>query len=134
MSNWNTLKMADTGEHITTVTLHRPERRNAIDREMIGELEACFTALAARRAVRAVVLIGAGINVNCIAAGAVATEAWAETFEKMGDALRRQVLQMVPAGRLGTVSEIASLAVYLASDDAAYIVGQVISPSGGLVT
>jgi len=84
--------------------------------------------------VRAVVLIGAGINVNCIAAGAVATEAWAETFEKMGDALRRQVLQMVPAGRLGTVSEIASLAVYLASDDAAYIVGQVISPSGGLVT
>jgi 3-oxoacyl-[acyl-carrier protein] reductase len=38
-----------------------------------------------------------------------------------------------PLGRLGTPEEIASLAVYLASDAAAFLTGQVISPNGGLV-
>jgi 3-oxoacyl-[acyl-carrier protein] reductase len=82
----------------------------------------------------AVEVIGAGVNVNCIAAGAIATEAWAETFAKIGDGLRRQILQVIPAGRLGTIEEFASLAVYLASDEAAYLVGQTISPNGGIVT
>jgi NAD(P)-dependent dehydrogenase (short-subunit alcohol dehydrogenase family) len=37
-----------------------------------------------------------------------------------------------PIGRLGTSEEIASLVVYLATDDANFIVGQVISPNGGM--
>jgi 3-oxoacyl-[acyl-carrier protein] reductase len=79
-------------------------------------------------------VIGAGVNVNCIAAGAIATDAWAEAIEKLGPALYNQVTQMIPAGRFATIDEIASLAVYLASDEAAYLVGQTISPNGGLVT
>lgn len=82
----------------------------------------------------AVEVAGAGINVNCIAAGGVATEAWDTMFAKAGDGLRAQVMQMIPAGRLGTIDEYVSLALYLASDDAAYIMGQIISPNGGMIT
>jgi 3-oxoacyl-[acyl-carrier protein] reductase len=79
-------------------------------------------------------VIGAGINVNCIAAGGVATDAWDELVARGGDTLRAQLMQMIPAGRMGTVREFASLALYLASDDAAYLVGQTISPNGGMVS
>jgi 3-oxoacyl-[acyl-carrier protein] reductase len=79
-------------------------------------------------------VIGAGVNVNCIAAGAIATDAWAKAIDKMGPGLYNQVTQMIPAGRFATIDEIASLGVYLASDDAAYLVGQIISPNGGFVT
>lgn len=80
-------------------------------------------------------VIGAGINVNCIAAGGIATELW----EKMlaapgGEHLGEQLLQMIPAGRMGSIHEYASLALYLASDAAGYMVGQIISPNGGMVT
>ncbi|MBU6443253.1 MAG: SDR family oxidoreductase [Alphaproteobacteria bacterium] len=79
-------------------------------------------------------VIGAGINVNCIAAGGIATEAWDHLIKAAGDAVKAQLLQVIPAGRMGTIAEFTSLALYLASDEAAYLVGQVISPNGGLVT
>jgi 3-oxoacyl-[acyl-carrier protein] reductase len=41
--------------------------------------------------------------------------------------------QMVPAKRAGTPDEVASLAGFLASDEAAYITGQVISINGGMI-
>ena len=82
----------------------------------------------------AVEVVGAGINVNCIAAGGVATEAWDAMIARAGEAVRGQLMQLIPAGRMGTLNEFASLALYLASDEAAYLVGQVISPNGGLVT
>lgn len=79
-------------------------------------------------------VIGAGINVNCIAAGAVSNDNWNAMIARGGETLHRQVTQMIPASRAGSIGEYASLALYLASDDAAYIVGQTISPNGGLVT
>ena len=79
-------------------------------------------------------VIGAGINVNCIAAGGIATEAWDQLIKAAGEALKAQLLQIIPAGRMGTIEEFTSLALYLASDEAAYLVGQVISPNGGIVT
>jgi 3-oxoacyl-[acyl-carrier protein] reductase len=82
----------------------------------------------------AIEVIGAGVNVNCIAAGGVATDAWDQLMARGGDALRAQLMQMIPAGRIGTIHEFASLALYLASDDAAYLVGQTISPNGGMLT
>jgi 3-oxoacyl-[acyl-carrier protein] reductase len=82
----------------------------------------------------AIEVIGAGVNVNCIAAGGVATDAWDALIARGGDELRAQILQLIPAGRMGTIHEFASLALYLASDDAAYLVGQTISPNGGMVS
>jgi 3-oxoacyl-[acyl-carrier protein] reductase len=74
-------------------------------------------------------VIGAGVHVNCIAPGGVATPPW----EKAPQEVRDIVLQLIPARRMGTIEEYASLAVYLASDDSNYIAGQVISPNGGLI-
>jgi 3-oxoacyl-[acyl-carrier protein] reductase len=70
-----------------------------------------------------------GVTVNAIAPGIIespmATAADA-AFDK--DAIKR----MVPAQRAGTPDEVAALAGFLASADAAYITGQVISINGGL--
>jgi 3-oxoacyl-[acyl-carrier protein] reductase len=74
-------------------------------------------------------VIGAGVHVNCIAPGGVATPGW----EKAPPEARDLVLQLIPARRMGTIEEYASLAVYLASDDSNYIVGQVISMNGGVL-
>lgn len=81
----------------------------------------------------AVEVAGAGINVNCIAAGGVATEAWSEMTERVGETLTRQLMQMIPMGRMGSINEYASLALHLASNDSAYLTGQIISPNGGML-
>jgi len=47
------------------------------------------------------------------------------------DAARRKVMSRTPLGRGGEPSEIASVAAFLASDDASYITGQTIYPDGG---
>ena len=79
-------------------------------------------------------VIGAGVNVNCIACGGINTESWAEAFKAMGEETQKRQLQMIPEGRMGEIAEYAALAVFLASDDAAYIVGQTINCNGGVVT
>ena len=45
-----------------------------------------------------------------------------------------ELTKMIPAGRFGRPEEVAALAAFLASDDAAYITGQAISINGGLYT
>ncbi|WP_224014522.1 enoyl-CoA hydratase/isomerase family protein [Paraburkholderia tropica] len=52
--------LVDVAEHIATVTLNRPDVRNAFNETMIAELSAAFTALGARDDVRAIVLAGNG--------------------------------------------------------------------------
>jgi glucose 1-dehydrogenase len=47
------------------------------------------------------------------------------------DAQRKAILSRTPIGRCGEPSEVASIASFLASDDASYIVGQTIYPDGG---
>jgi glucose 1-dehydrogenase len=47
------------------------------------------------------------------------------------DDARRAVLSRTPIGRCGEPSEVASVAAFLASDDASYITGQTIYPDGG---
>ena len=46
--------------------------------------------------------------------------------------LREAILQMVPAGRLGTGADVAAAVVYLASDEAAYVTGQTLHVNGGM--
>ncbi|WP_440531631.1 3-oxoacyl-ACP reductase FabG [Variovorax sp. YR566] len=68
-----------------------------------------------------------GVTVNAIAPGIIASP--------MADAVFDQAVinQMVPVKRAGTPQEVASLAAFLASDEAAYITGQVISINGGMI-
>ena len=72
----------------------------------------------------------AGIRVNCIAPG------WIETpiLDNVSQDSRERLAQSIPMGRLGTPEEIAAVAVFLASDEASYLTGQVISPNGGWYT
>lgn len=75
---------------------------------------------------------GAGICVNCIAPGYIETETFMRGINQMSPERRNRLMQWIPVGRIGKIEEYASLAVYLASDEAGYMIGQVISPNGGL--
>ena len=71
-----------------------------------------------------------GITVNDIAPGAIATRINQRT---LGDGERLHELQaLIPAGRLGEPDEVAGLAVFLASDEAAYVTGSTYYVDGGM--
>jgi len=74
---------------------------------------------------------GANVFVNAMAPGGVQTPAFDGVLERMSEAQRSQLWQIIPAGRLGTMQEYADTAVFLAGPH--YLVGQVISPNGGVV-
>ncbi|WP_458756247.1 3-oxoacyl-[acyl-carrier-protein] reductase [Afipia sp. TerB] len=68
------------------------------------------------------------VTANCIAPGFIATPMTDVLNEKQ----RETVLGKVPAGRLGTPDDIAAAAVYLASNEAAYVTGQTLHVNGGM--
>ena len=69
------------------------------------------------------------ITVNCIAPGIVMTDMTSDLSLEDLDNITSQI----PLGRVGSTEDIAKTALFLASDDANYITGQVISPNGGWV-
>ncbi|WP_427792011.1 3-oxoacyl-[acyl-carrier-protein] reductase [Brevundimonas diminuta] len=69
-----------------------------------------------------------GITVNCIAPGFIASP----MTDVLNDQQREAILSKIPAGRLGGGDEIASAAVYLSSDEAAYVTGQTLHVNGGM--
>lgn len=69
------------------------------------------------------------VRVNCIAPGWIKT-AWGETAAAIWQS---RVLRETPLQRWGTPDDIAKLARFVVSDDAAYITGQVINANGGAV-
>ncbi|HWL06540.1 MAG TPA: 3-oxoacyl-[acyl-carrier-protein] reductase [Xanthobacteraceae bacterium] len=69
-----------------------------------------------------------GVTANCIAPGFIATP----MTDKLNDKQKEAILGRVPAGRLGTGADIAAAAVYLASDEAAYVTGQTLHVNGGM--
>ncbi|HHY47518.1 MAG TPA: 3-oxoacyl-[acyl-carrier-protein] reductase [Firmicutes bacterium] len=71
---------------------------------------------------------GRGVTVNAIAPGFIATQ----MTERLPEASKTALLSLVPLGRPGTPEEVARVAVFLASDDASYITGQVICVDGGM--
>lgn len=68
------------------------------------------------------------ITVNGIAAGYIETDIWANVSEGM----REAVMRMIPTGRRGQPEEIAYAVAFLASDQAAYITGQILGIDGGM--
>jgi len=69
------------------------------------------------------------INVNAIAPGFIQTD----MTDKISAEAREKLLAFIPLGRMGQTQDVAELALFLASDDAAYITGQVIQVDGGMV-
>lgn len=69
------------------------------------------------------------IRVNCLAPGVIDTPMNGHLDAAAMDALREET----PLGRIGTPEEVAGAAAFLASEDASFITGQVLSPNGGFV-
>lgn len=71
-----------------------------------------------------------GIRVNAIGPGSINTDILKGVVDGDADA-RRAILSRTPMGRIGEPEEVASVALFLASDMASYITGQTIYPDGG---
>lgn len=82
---------------------------------LIGAAKALAIELAKRK-----------ITVNCVAPGLIDTE-------MVEEEVLNEILKVIPAQRMGSAKEVASLVSYLFSDNAAYITRQVISVNGGLM-
>ena len=70
-----------------------------------------------------------GITVNAVAPGFIATDMTAAMPEKA----QAQVVGSIPLGKMGQPEDIANAVVFLASDKASYITGQVVNVDGGMV-
>ena len=73
---------------------------------------------------------GANIRVNAIAPGLIDTPMTAD----IPPMLRQMVLLRTPLGRAGVPEDIAAVALFLVSDEASFVTGQVVSPNGGFYT
>lgn len=73
-------------------------------------------------------VIGRGIRVNAIAPGFIDTP----LLEELPPRMLQMLLAQTPAGRFGTPAEVAATALFLASDESSFFVGQVLGPNGGL--
>jgi 3-oxoacyl-[acyl-carrier protein] reductase len=85
-----------------------------------GALNSATKALALELASR-------GITVNAVAPGIIDSGMAAAAFD------RATIEKLVPMKRAGTASEVAALVAFLASDDAAYISGQIVSINGAMI-
>jgi 3-oxoacyl-[acyl-carrier protein] reductase len=69
-----------------------------------------------------------GITCNAVAPGFIATD----MTEKLGEDLQKKIVEQTPAGRVGTPLEVAAAVLFLASDEAGYVTGQVLRVNGGM--
>jgi 3-oxoacyl-[acyl-carrier protein] reductase len=73
----------------------------------------------------AIELAGSGITVNAVLPGNIVTES--------GPAYGKEMVDSIPLKKLGTVEDIGNAALFLATDEAAYITGQTIIVDGGQI-
>ena len=70
-----------------------------------------------------------GITVNALAPGFIDTP----MTQRLPDSLKGELLKQIPLGRFGLPEDVAAAVAFLASDEAAYITGQVLNIDGGMV-
>lgn len=85
---------------------------------IIGFTKSCAKEFASRN-----------ITVNAIAPGFIETR----MTEKLPEEVKQAYFKLIPLGRFGKPEDVANLALFLASDQADYITGQVIALDGGMV-
>jgi 3-oxoacyl-[acyl-carrier protein] reductase len=68
------------------------------------------------------------ITVNAVAPGFIQTD----MTSALSETVQKNILQQIPLGRAGTPEDVAGVVVFLASEMAAYMTGQVIHVSGGM--
>lgn len=73
-------------------------------------------------------LASRGITVNSIAPGYIDTD----MTSVLSESVKNEIMKAIPVGRMGNTQDISAAAAFLASDEAAYITGQVISVDGGM--
>ncbi len=73
---------------------------------------------------------GRGITANCVAPGYIATA----MTDRLSEAVKNAFLEMIPMKRMGTPDDVAQAVIFLLSDQASYITGQVIHVNGGMYT
>ncbi len=76
----------------------------------------------------AIELASRGVTVNAVAPGFIETDMSAAVRNKAGDLIKK----FIPMRRIGAPEDVAKVAVFLASSDAAYMTGQVLTVDGGL--
>ena len=69
------------------------------------------------------------ITVNCVAPGFIQSD----MTDELSDEQKQNIMKNIPMQRFGTVEDVAKTVSFLASDNASYITGQVISVDGGMV-
>ncbi|MCX5679102.1 MAG: 3-oxoacyl-[acyl-carrier-protein] reductase [Candidatus Omnitrophica bacterium] len=74
-------------------------------------------------------LASRNVRANAIAPGFIQTDMTA----KLTEVVKSEMLKHIPLGKLGLPADVANLALFLASDDSAYITGQVVQVDGGMV-
>ena len=85
---------------------------------VIGFTKSCAKELASR-----------GITVNAVAPGCIDTDMTAV----LSDEIKAEMLKNIPLARMGTPEDVAKAVLFLASDESAYITGQVLNVDGGMV-
>ena len=68
------------------------------------------------------------VTVNCVAPGFIESP----MTDELNDAQRQAIMGKIPAGRLGSGTDVAAACVYLASEEAAYMTGQTLHVNGGM--
>jgi 3-oxoacyl-[acyl-carrier protein] reductase len=74
-------------------------------------------------------LASRNVRANAIAPGFIQTDMTAKLTEEV----KSEMLKHIPLGKLGNPADVANLALFLASDDSAYVTGQVVQVDGGMV-
>ncbi len=77
----------------------------------------------------AIELAPRGITVNAVLPGNILTEG----MEQMGEEYIASTAAVIPAGKLGTPADIGAVAVFFATDEAAYVTGQSVAVDGGQI-